>query len=324
MHELTTTRHNPLIDPTLHVWGWEIPVYLFLGGMVAGIMIISGYFLFSGRHRASTQCSCFQVPLVGLLLLTLGMLALFLDLAHKPFTWRLYSTFEIKSPMSWGAWILILVYPALAAVAALRVPESWRTSFKGKLAGLVSFSERTRASAAATKAIGIVNMLLGGLLGIYTGVLLSALGARPLWSSSILWLLFVISGLSSAAAFAHMIARDPYERVLLAKADNGFLIFELFVFALFFIGLVSTSEVHLRAAELLLSGAFAPTFWVFVIGLGIVIPLIVQLMAVNGTIAHTPVAPILVMGGGLALRFVIVSAGQFSHWMNAHGLPLPF
>jgi formate-dependent nitrite reductase membrane component NrfD len=145
-----------------------------------------------------------------------------------------------------------------------------------------------------------------------------------LWSSSILWLLFVISGLSSAAAFAHMIARDPYERVLLAKADNGFLIFELFVFALFFIGLVSTSEVHLRAAELLLSGAFAPTFWVFVIGLGIVIPLIVQLMAVNGTIAHTPVAPILVMGGGLALRFVIVSAGQFSHWMNAHGLPLPF
>jgi len=324
MHELTTTRHNPMIDPSLHVWGWEIPVYLFLGGMVAGIMIISGYFLFSGRHRASTQCSCFQLPLVGLVLLTLGMLALFLDLEHKLFTWRLYTTFEIKSPMSWGAWILILVYPALAAVAALRVPELWRIAFKGRLAGLVLFSERIRGSAAATKTIGIVNMLLGGLLGIYTGVLLSALGARPLWSSSILWLLFVVSGLSSAAAFAHMIARDPYERVLLAKADNGFLIFELFVFALFFIGLASTSDAHLRAAQLLLGGAFAPAFWVLVIGLGIVIPLIVQLMAVNGKIPHTPVAPILVMGGGLALRFVIVSAGQFSHWMNAHGLPLPF
>ena len=33
MIELTTTRHNPLIDPSLHVWGWEIPVYLFLGGL---------------------------------------------------------------------------------------------------------------------------------------------------------------------------------------------------------------------------------------------------------------------------------------------------
>lgn len=321
MHELTTTRHNPMIDPTLHVWGWEIPVYLFLGGMVAGIMMISGYFLFSGRHRTTTQCSCFQVPLVGIALLTLGLLALFLDLEHKPFTWRLYTTFEIKSPMSWGAWILILVYPALAAVALLRVPESWRVVFKGRL---VSFSKSARESAAATKAIGIANMLLGGLLGIYTGVLLGALGARPLWSSSILWLLFVVSGLSSAAAFVHMIARDKYERVLLAKADNGFLIFELFVFALFFVGLAGTSEAHIRAAQLLLGGAFAPTFWVFVIGLGIVIPLIVQLMAVNGKIPHTPVAPILVIAGGLTLRFVIVSAGQFSHWMNAHSLPLPF
>ena len=35
MLEFTTTRHNPLIDPQLAVWSWEIPVYLFLGGVVA-------------------------------------------------------------------------------------------------------------------------------------------------------------------------------------------------------------------------------------------------------------------------------------------------
>ena len=38
--EITTTRANEMIDPTMHVWGWEIPVYLFLGGLAAGIMVL--------------------------------------------------------------------------------------------------------------------------------------------------------------------------------------------------------------------------------------------------------------------------------------------
>ena len=33
MLEITTTRHNPLVDPQLAVWSWEIPVYLFFGGI---------------------------------------------------------------------------------------------------------------------------------------------------------------------------------------------------------------------------------------------------------------------------------------------------
>ena len=49
--ELVITRHNDLIDPSSHVWGWQIPVYLFLGGWVAGMMILTGYFLLAARHR---------------------------------------------------------------------------------------------------------------------------------------------------------------------------------------------------------------------------------------------------------------------------------
>ncbi|MDH4044011.1 MAG: hypothetical protein OEW06_06070, partial [Gemmatimonadota bacterium] len=45
MNEITTTRSNPLIDPTLHIWHAEIPLYLFLGGLVAGLMVISGLWL---------------------------------------------------------------------------------------------------------------------------------------------------------------------------------------------------------------------------------------------------------------------------------------
>ncbi len=87
------------------------------------MMIISGYFLFSGRFR-NTRSACFVLPGLSLVLLSLGMLALFLDLEHKLYVWRLYTTFEPLSPMSWGAWILVLVYPALLANLLLRVPAA--------------------------------------------------------------------------------------------------------------------------------------------------------------------------------------------------------
>ena len=118
MRELVTTRHNELVDPLLKVWGVEIAIYLFLGGMVAGMMIILGYFLFKGRHK-ELSCSCALLPGLCIVLLSLGMLALFLDLEHRWYFWRMYLTFKPASPMSWGAWILLLVYPALLAAVVL-------------------------------------------------------------------------------------------------------------------------------------------------------------------------------------------------------------
>jgi protein NrfD len=309
MIEFTTTRHNPMIDPNLHVWGWEIPVYLFLGGLVAGMMVISGYFIFTGRYR-NTQCVCYVLPALSIILLTLGMFALFLDLEHKPFFWRLYTTFEIRSPMSWGAWILLLVYPALVASFILRIPPPLRARFPG----LGALTEKLHARPVLIKVIGAANALLGGLLGIYTGILLSALGARPLWNSGLLGPLFLISGMSTAAAFVHMIARERDERVMLAKADNGFLVIELVLIILFFVSLVSTTQVHMDAAALFFGGPYTAVFWVFVVGLGIVVPLFIQMLAVNHRIHHQPLAPILVIAGGVILRFVIVSAGQFTGW----------
>ena len=313
MHEIFTTRNNPNVDPFMTMWGWEIPVYLFLGGMVAGMMIIAGYFLFSGRHKES-NCSCFSIPFTSFILLSVGMFALFLDLAHKPYVWRLYTTFQITSPMSWGAWILILVYPALIANILIR-PPSWMTQRFPKLSFLAG---KLQTHPFFIKNIGILNMILGMMLGAYTGVLLSSMGSRPLWNTSLLWVLFLVSGLSAAAAYVHLIAKNKAESELLAKADNGFLVVELFIFVMLFLGLMSSARPHIEAAQLLLTGIYAPAFWVFVIGLGIIIPLGLQLLAVNHKIKHTPIAPIMVIIGGLILRFIIVSAGQYSHWFNPH------
>jgi len=311
--ELTTTRNNPHVDPSMAMWEWQIPVYLFLGGMVAGMMIISGYFLFTGRHKES-NCSCFFIPIVSFVLLSLGMFALFLDLSHKIYVWRLYTTFQFSSPMSWGAWILILVYPALIANILIK-PAKWMTD---RIPKLSDYAKKINEHPFLVKNIGILNMILGMMLGAYTGVLLSTMGSRPLWNTSLLWVLFLVSGLSAAAAFVHLFSKNKYESELLAKADNGFLVIELFVFVMMFLGLMSSAKPHIDAAQLLLNGAYAPVFWVFVIGIGIIVPLTIQLLAVNHKIKHTALAPIMVIVGGLILRFVIVSAGQYSHWFNAH------
>lgn len=312
MHELDITRNNPLVDPSLQIWGWQVPVYLFFGGLVAGMMIISGYFLLKGKHKENS-CACYDMPLIGIIALSIGMFTLFLDLEYKVHVWRMYTTFQITSPMSWGSWILILVYPALIANMLIKVPEFLKT----RIPFLEKISEKIKNNPSHIKKIGIANMVLGLMLGVYTGILLSAFGARPLWNSSILSLLFVTSGLSSAAAFIHMIAKDREESRSLAKADNKFLTIELIILLFFFIGLLTSSQAHINAAKLLLTGIFAPVFWVFVVGMGIVIPLTLQSLAIKEKIKHSPVLPFLVIVGGLILRFVIVYAGQYSGYSSS-------
>jgi len=316
MHELDITRRNFQIDPSLHIWGWEIPVYLFLGGIVAGMMIISGYFLFRERYR-DTESASTILPFLSMVLLSIGMAALFLDLEYKAHVWRMYATFQITSPMSWGSWILLLVYPALFFNMLVRQPR-W---IERRIPLLERWSARLHRHPAGIKTVGIVNMLLGGMLGIYTGVLLSAFGARPLWNSPLLGLLFLVSGLSSAAALVHLFARSRWESELLAKSDNAFLTLELFLLGLFLLGLLTSARAQQDAALLLLSGVYAPVFWVFVVGIGIVVPLFLQSLAVTHRIAHSAMPPLMVIAGGVILRFVIVQAGQVSHWTRVAGLP---
>jgi protein NrfD len=309
MIEFTNTRANHLVDPFLRVWGWEIPLYLFLGGLVAGMMVLAGRFLFADRQRRADSVMAL-LPGLGLVLLSFGMGALFLDLEHKPFVWRLYTTFQVTSPMSWGAWILIAVYPTLFGALLLSVPAFLRRRFPA----LAVLSDGLRARAPVVRGIAAANLVLGGLLGIYTGILLSALGARPLWNSAVLGPLFLASGLSSAAALAHLATRDRSEREWLARADQRFLQAEFVLIALFLIGLLTATQVHIRAVGLLLGGPFTAVFWVGVVGLGVALPLLLQSLAAGHRIRHTSVAPLLVLAGGLLLRFVIVHAGQVSRW----------
>ena len=63
---------------------------------------------------------------------------------------------------------------------------------------------RCSAARAWLRALAWANIVLGVALGIYTGILLNTMVARPLWNSAILGPLFLFSGLSAGAAMVHL------------------------------------------------------------------------------------------------------------------------
>lgn len=125
MTELEIARHNALIDPVLHFWSWEVPVYLFLGGLAAGVMIATAALALRRDPDAPVSRALRLAPLAVPVALSIGMLALFLDLEHKLYVWRFYLAFQPTSPMSWGSWVLLAVYPASLLLALATAPPTW-------------------------------------------------------------------------------------------------------------------------------------------------------------------------------------------------------
>jgi protein NrfD len=71
---------------------------------------------------------------------------------------------------------------------------------------LKTWSDKLVANPSVAAALGWANLVLGVALGIYTGILLNTMVARPLWNSAILGPLFLVSGLSAGAAVMHIAA----------------------------------------------------------------------------------------------------------------------
>jgi len=310
MTELDLARHSNLVDPRLHVWGWEIPVYLFLGGLAAGTMILTSLLAMRRAERSpALRWLAFAAPL----LISVGMLALFLDLAHKSHVWRFYLAFRWSSPMSWGSWILVLVYPVtfLSALAGLDDAQAAKAvAWAGRLglARLVIAGREIGKRRAAR--LLRANLAVGVGLGVYTGVLLSTLGARALWSSALLGPLFLVSGLSTGGAFLLLFPLAGEERHDVARWDRAAMGLELALLALFLVGLGTGGAAGYEAAGLLLGGPYTAPFWSLVVVGGLVVPLLLETLEARLHLRFTVATPALVLMGGLALRFILVAAGQ--------------
>jgi protein NrfD len=312
---LVTGRSNALVDPGLHIWTWEVAMYLFLGGLTAGILFFAAVMTVRNKDQVAPFAAV-RLALLAPIVLSLGMTTLFLDLEHKLFVYRFYTSFQITSPMSWGAWILIVIYPvsALQILSTLRTGYSSLAKFVDRFALgslIMDWCERYR------KEIALTIIPFAVMLGIYTGILLSAFSARPFWNSGVLGVLFLVSGLSTAAALVVLLARQHSEKELFTRIDLVLILAEIGLVALMLISLASGSAQHLEALESIMGGPYTILFWGLFVGIGLMIPLLLEILEISGVNKSLAMlAPVLVLVGGYALRQVVLDAGQESTWTN--------
>ncbi|MCK9324127.1 MAG: polysulfide reductase NrfD [Bacteroidales bacterium] len=307
---IVSGRMNPFIDPHLNIWHWQIPTYLFLGGLAAGILFFAALFYLQGKEE-KYRTAVRVAPLIVPILLVLGLFALLLDLKHKLYFWQLYTTIRLESPMSWGAWTLMVVTPLSFIWAAIHLRDvfpKWDWKYQW-LKDLEAFFIRYK------RPMAWVIVIFSVILGVYTGILLSAFNARPLWNTSILGPLFLVSGFSTGAAAIILFSKNPEERKTFAKIDLLLIAVELFLIIHLFMGFLASTQVQIDAANLFLGGPYTAPFWILVVTMGLAVPALLEVLELLKYRIPVYIPAILVIFGGLMLRFIIVYAGQVSRWM---------
>ena len=107
--EITTTGLNAITSPHLHVWDWRVSLYLFLGGLSAGLAIMTSILhVRKGGNLAEGERAAITAPLYVPAILSVGMIFIFLDLERKLNVFWFYLTVQPLSPMSWGSWGLLV------------------------------------------------------------------------------------------------------------------------------------------------------------------------------------------------------------------------
>src|SRR5438309_10470002 len=263
---------------------WELMIvwYFFLGGIAGGAYFTAaiadnfGGARDRGVARAGYLLSLPLVAVCGLLLIA--------DLRVPTRCLNMMSTLKVWDPMSIGAWI-VGVFGLLTFVsAALSMSAS-------------------PSRVALRRKIGLVGIFFGFFLASYTGVLLSN-SAQPFWSEArLMGALFLASGASTGMAAISLIlfltgasAGEGWGKV--KKADRYSMVFELCVLAIFLALLGS-------AAKPLTSGHFAPLFWGGLVGVGLIVPLLLDLVG-HRVKTLAALSALLVLAGGFVLRYVVL------------------
>ncbi|MDI6753337.1 MAG: polysulfide reductase NrfD [Thermodesulfobacteriota bacterium] len=276
-------------------WSWSIAAYLFLAGMGAGAYVTGVVADLAGWERPS-------IPAIGVCLgfpsVLIGCMFLVLDLGSPANFWRAWR----KPQTSWIArgTIIISIFMILGAIHL----------------GLWVWPFHILDQAADCRyLLSILGALFAFGTMIYTGILLGALRPIAFWSTAMLPLLFLVSALSTgvmAVILIGTLAGVAEEAIrVLEKADILLIALEMFVLLFYFQATHRVPESR-ASARLVLAGTVAPSFWIGVVCLGLLIPLGLELASVTaaeGSGATTVLGTLCGLAGGLLLREVILRGG---------------
>lgn len=317
--------NSPFHFPSL-VWDHTIAIYLFLLGISAGGTMLAILLKRSGlagnnpTENNVLRCNALLAPIS----IIIGLLLLIFHLARPWTFWFLMFNYSLTSIMSIGV-ILFQVYMVFLVLWLAII-------FKGFILGLVNriapklaclISGLIDIAAKFTNIIEIVTLLCSIALGAYTGFLLSALVSYPMLNNPVLPILFLVSGTSSGIAalifFTLLLTKESTHSKSIAflhRFELPVVLAEAILLFAFFFGLYLGGGQKTVAFEAALLGGFwASVFWIGVVGIGIISPLLFNTLA-NEQLKHTKGFMLLIAALGLigvfCLRYFILYAGQMT------------
>ncbi len=284
------------------VWRWKIGAYLFLAGAGAGAYLVGVMAMFAGYDVPARLAVTVGIPVVAI-----STLFLIADLGHP----KKFFTAMLHPGTSWisrGFYILL----AQLAVGGVHV-ALWVWPFN-----LLNDASDVRSI------IAVIGAICGVATALYTGILIGVIVSRPFWNSPLLPVLFLVSAVSTgiglvflATTIWKVLAGQPDQVVVvailgdLARADIVLILVECLIVYLY---LQIAYDRAKEAVNLLIRARFATAFWGGFVGVGLLIPLLLEYVALRLGDPNTEmllgfVAGIAVLFGGLLLRFMLLGAG---------------
>jgi formate-dependent nitrite reductase membrane component NrfD len=329
------------MEGQIHIhWNWIVAVDLFAAGLSAGAYIISAtaYFLGKERYENITRIGAYIAPFPVII----GILCLIFDLERPHLFWKLFLTFQPNSVMSLGSWLLFFFSFFSMAHFYLWLPD--RFDYLKLIPAIRSnpFLKRFHGEN-LTKIRGLVagfGIPISIGVGIYTGVLLGALTARPFWNNPMLPMLFLISSMMTGSAsicfvgcfirgFRGMSPEDvKTNKFMIHSIDFTLMVFSIIATFLFILGLYVSPRSSVEAVHLIMGGRFTLSFWIVVVGVGILLPLAlevyeliphyiehVELREHNPWISGIITTSVLI--GAFTMRYIMIYAGQMSQAISS-------
>lgn len=312
----------PFHTPNL-VWDYTIAIYLFLLGISSGAVQLAIAYKRSNKLENLSQNWIIRSGVILGSVPTLIGLTLLIFHLTRPWTfWKLMFNYQFNSVMSMGVmlfqiymlflviWGVVIFKKEIEALINRFIPK---LQFVMKLIGI---AERI------TSPVEVILFILAAVLGAYTGFLLSALISYPMLNNPVLPALFLASGTSSGIAATFLIILiagklkgDSHESHFIHKFEVPIMVTELGLIVCFFVGLHFGGGQKTVALHNALSGFWGAIFWVGVLIIGILIPLIAN-MFVNDRLKYNRNFIILVsifdLIGVFCLRFFVLYAGQLT------------
>lgn len=299
------------------VWNWLPAIYLFSGGLSAGAFLTASILRLArpGRFEKTVTGGLWTAVIA----LAVGLLSLVSEV-EKPFqAMILFRSFVNGSSwMTVGAWLLLvtfIVFVLTALFATDRIAEWIGTVFK----------PLGRARDGIGKVLTIIGIPCAVAVAVYTGVLLGAAPAIPLWGTWLLPVLFTVSAFDTGVAAVSIIAtivendRDSRGmRTALEVAVVCLVVLEAIALITFVVTMQGAGTDEARSIGLLVDGVLSVQFWLLVVVVGLAVPLVAALAQLvvsrrkNGK-ELVPAVPVggaaCALVGGFALRFLVLTAG---------------